>query len=571
MSSERTPAGTFTTRMMVVLFSIVAGIVALCLAAVVVLTVERVYDQAEQEALGIARTLAVDPVVVSETAARAGATALDPAALAEGPVQRRGEAVRQSTGALFVVVTNDQGIRMSHPNPDSLGQKVSTAPDALGGHESVSRDAGTLGDSVRAKVPVRQGDRVVGEVSVGVPVAAVTGQLQRAIASILVIAVLAVALAAGAAALLVRWLRRTTLGLEPEEMAQLVRDQEAVLYGVEDGVIGIGPDGRISIRNKAARVMLELPRRAEAADVVGRPYTEAGFDAALTDAITRQRSGSGSGEVVVRLDTSRRTIRAQVQSVHRDGVDLGQVVLLRDLTAMEDLRSRLTAMQAMTDALRAQRHEFANRLHTISGLLGNGEHEHARDYVAEIMASGPVRDPVENITAVEEPFLRAFIGAKGVQAHERGVQLRVGLETALAGQLVEAQDVTAILGNLVDNAVAAVIAAAPAEPDERWVEVDLLSEGSTLHLAVADSGAGVAPGLDIFASGVSTRAGAEAGVHGHGVGLSLSRRLARTMGGDVWLADPGGGPDGLGAVFAARLPGVLAGTSPTFPTAEENP
>ncbi|MDN3461197.1 histidine kinase, partial [Kocuria sp. APC 4018] len=121
MSSERTPAGTFTTRMMVVLFAIVAGIVALCLAAVVVLTVERVYDQAEQEALGIARTLAVDPVVVSETAARAGATALDSAALAEGPVQRRGEAVRQSTGALFVVVTNDQGIRMSHPNPDSLG------------------------------------------------------------------------------------------------------------------------------------------------------------------------------------------------------------------------------------------------------------------------------------------------------------------------------------------------------------------------------------------------------------------------------------------------------------------
>ncbi|MBZ4296378.1 histidine kinase, partial [Mycobacterium tuberculosis] len=83
----------------------------------------------------------------------------------------------------------------------------------------------------------------------------------------------------------------------------------------------------------------------------------------------------------------------------------------------------------------------------------------------------PVRDPVENITAGEEPFLRAFIGAKGVQAHERGVQLRVGLETARAGQLVEAQDVTAILGNLVDNAVAAVIDGAPAEPDERWVEV----------------------------------------------------------------------------------------------------
>lgn len=571
MSTARTPAGTFTTRMMVVLLGIVAGIVVLCLAAVLVLTVERVYDQSEQEALGIGRTLAADPVLVSAVARESGAQHLDAGTLVKGSVQQRGEAVRQGTGALFVVVTNDQGIRMSHPNPGSLGQPVSTAPDALGGRESVSRDAGTLGESVRAKVPVRQGERVVGEVSVGVPVATVTGQLQQAVVSILIIAALAMALAAGAAALLVRWLRRTTLGLEPEEMAQLVRDQEAVLYGVEDGVIGIGPDGRISIRNKAARVLLELPRRTEAADVVGRPYTEVGFDPALTDAITRQRSGGAPEESVVRLDTSHRTIRAQVQSVHRDGVDLGQVVMLRDLTALEDLRSRLSAMQAITDALRAQRHEFANRLHTFSGLLGNGEHEHARQYVAEIMASGPVRDPVENVTAVEEPFLRAFIGAKGVQAHERGVQLRVGLETALEGQLVEAQDVTAILGNLVDNAVAAVIDSAPARQDERWVEVDLLSEGSTLHLAVADSGAGVAPGLDIFASGVSTRAGAESGVHGHGVGLSLSRRLARTMGGDVWLADPGGAEDGLGAVFAARLPGVLitADTAPHFP--EESP
>lgn len=568
MTTGRTPAGTFTTRMLVVLFGIVAGIVVLCLAAVLVLSVERVYDQAEREALGIGRTLAADPAVVDAARESSGATSLDAATLADGPVQQRAEAVRQRTGALFVVVTNDHGLRLSHPDTAELGQEVSTSPDALGGRESVSREAGTLGESVRAKVPVRDGQRVVGEVSVGVPVSAVTGQVRQAAVSIAIIAVLAMALAAGAAALLVRWLRRTTLGLEPEEMAQLVRDQEAVLYGVEDGVIGIGPDGRISIRNKAARMMLDLPRRSEAADVVGRPYTQAGFDDALTQAITGQRSGEGAEASIIRLDTSHRSIRAQVQGVHRDGVDLGQVVLLRDLTAVEDLRSRLSAMRAITDALRAQRHEFANRLHTISGLLANGENEHARTYVAQIMASGPVRDPVANISAVTDPFLRAFIGAKGVQSHERGVDLRVGPETVLEGQLVEAQDVTAILGNLIDNALTAVIEApegpavsAAAGDSGRWVEVDLIGEGSTLHLAVADSGAGVAPGLDIFASGVSTRAEPGLDAHGHGVGLSLSRRLARTTGGDVWLADPGGVQEGQGAVFVARLPGVLsAGT-----------
>lgn len=557
MKTERTPVGTFTTRMMVVLFGTVAGIVILCLAAVLVLTTERVYDQAEQEALGIARTLAADPDVVDRVSQETGATDLDAAKLAAGPLQERGEAVRQRTGALFVVITNDHGLRLSHPNPQALGQRVSTEPEALNGREALSRDAGTLGDSVRAKVPVRNGQRVVGEISVGVPVATVAGQLHQAVASILLIAALAMALAAWASGLLVRWLRRITLGLEPEEMAQLVRDQEAVLYGVEDGGIGIGPDGRINIRNKAARELLGLPRRTDAADVVGRPYTEAGFDAALAGAITRQRSERGAGESIVRLDTSRRVLRAQVQTVVRDGVNLGQVVMLRDLTAIENLRSRLSAMRAMTDALRAQRHEFANRLHAISGLLAIGENEHAREYVAEIMASGPVRVPVDNIAAVTDPFLRAFIGAKGVQAHERGVDLRVGPETALEGHLVEAQDVTAILGNVIDNALASVIGSSPGADGVRWVEVDLLSEGSTLHLGVADSGPGVTSGLDIFAAGVSTRAGSENQAHGHGVGLSLSRRLARTMGGDVWLADPGGTDEGLGAVFAARLPGVL--------------
>lgn len=557
MLSDR-PAGTFTTRMMAVLFAIVAGIVALCIAAVLFLTVERVNDQAEQQALTIARTVASDPEVRSG-AARADDTAtLEPRELARGPLQRDAEAVRQRTGALFVVVTDDRGIRLSHPDPDELGRRVSTEPEALSGREVVSRQHGTLGESVRAKVPVRgDGGEVIGEVSVGVAVATVAHQVRQAVVSVLLVGVLAVVLAAVASATLLRWLRRATLGLEPEEMAQLVRDQEAVLYGVEDGVIGIGPEGRISVRNKAARLLLDLARRSERGDVVGRPYAEAGLPEPLVRAIAEQRSGKRPGAVPVRLELPARAVRARVQGVRRDGADLGQVVMLRDLTAVEELRGRLSAMEAMTGALRAQRHEFANRLHTISGLLANGELERANDYLGEIVASGPVRDPVANIAAVTDPYLRAFLGAKGVQAHERGVALRVGSETALFGTLAEAQDVTAILGNLVDNALEAAVAA-PAPEEGRWVEVDLLGEGTTLHLAVADSGGGLPPGLDVFAAGVSTGGHREAEEHGHGVGLALARRLARLVSGDLWVADPGGSEPGIGAVFAARLPGVLS-------------
>ncbi|MFE2997433.1 ATP-binding protein [Nocardia sp. NPDC059246] len=95
-----------------------------------------------------------------------------------------------------------------------------------------------------------------------------------------------------------------------------------------------------------------------------------------------------------------------------------------------------------------------------------------------------------------------------------------------------------------------------------------MQEGGTLHIAVADNGAGIAPGLmdSVFAEGVSTKSGGGPG--GRGLGLALSRQVARARGGDVRLADPGGvgvtggrsdagGSPLGGAEFIARMPGVL--------------
>lgn len=554
--------------MMLLQLGVVGGIVLLCVVAAGWLTIERVHDQAEQEALGIARTLAADPEIRAEVTRQAALDDLDAPALRSGPVQRAAEAARQRTGALFVVVTEDRGFRLSHPNPALVGGMVSTEPTALGGGESVSRDRGTLGESVRAKVPVfGTGDRVVGEVSIGVAVARVDVEVRQAVLSVLAVGLVALALGGIAVATLVRRLRRMTLGLEPEDMAQLVRDQEAVLYGVDDGVVGIGPDGRITLRNRAARLLLGLPQRTDPRDIVGLDFRGAGLPEGLVSTIERRPPAP------VRLELPERVVVASVREVVRDGTSLGLVVMLRDVTAVESLGSRLDAVETMASALRAQRHEFANRLHTVSGLLAGGEVEHARTYLGEIIESGPLKEPVANIAAVQDTYVRAFLGAKGVQAHERGVALRVGEATAIGGMVAEAQDVTAVLGNLVDNALEAAVSGSG--EGGRWVEVDLLGEGDTLHLAVADSGDGVLPGFDAFAEGATTRQGAPGAEHGHGLGLALSRRLARQRGGDVWIADSGGAGEG-GAVFCARLPGVLSppdrpGQPPTAPPPTSHP
>ncbi|GAA1887619.1 sensor histidine kinase [Paeniglutamicibacter psychrophenolicus] len=554
MPQEPKPSRGFAARIMTLQFVVVGLMILAAAAGAMWVTVERVNEQAQERALAIARTLAADPEIRAQVQRYADADTLDAAALRTGYVQQAAEGVRARTGAFFVVVTEDRGIRLAHPTPSLLGQKVSTDPVALSGHESVSREHGTLGESVRAKVPVfAPGDAtVVGEVSVGVGVQELAARLRTAGAWVLGLGLGALALSAASTRWLVRRLKAQTLGLEPAEMAQLLRDRDAVLYGVADGVIGIGPDGRVSVRNKAARIMLGLPHRHESSDIIGQPYTDARLPAPLVAAIAE---GTGA---TLRLETEHAALVATVHPVAREGIDLGQVVLLRDVTTIETLGSRLDAVQTMAGALRAQRHEFANRLHTISGLLHHGDVAEARDYLGEVIASGPVREPVQNLAAIEDTYLRAFLGAKGVEAYERGVVLRVGDASALYGSLIDAQDATAVLGNLIDNALRAAVQG----PAPRWVEVDLLSEGATLHLAVADSGDGVPAGLDVFAEGVSTGALPDAPEHGQGVGLPLVRRLARTRGGEVWIADPGG-PGNTenahsGAVFAARLPGVLS-------------
>jgi two-component system CitB family sensor kinase len=370
--------------------------------------------------------------------------------------------------------------------------------------------------------------------------------------------------------LLRRRLQRLTLGLEPEEISTLVHDQVAVLQGVDDGVIGISADGRITVFNAAARRLLRMP---EASGTPGSPAAAgsdwSGTDLAGTDwenapvpaqlkALTQP---SAHDAEAVEIVAGGRVLVANARKALHRKEDLGWVVMLRDRTELQQLTRQLDAVGTMSAALRAQRHEFANQLHTIAGFMSIGQHGQAKDYLARISATGPLKFPVQQAELLQDPYLQAFVGAKSVEADERGVALRIGPETLVREHVTEPQDVTTVLGNLIDNAVNAAVAGSSTQ---RWVELELLDEpgpdGGTLHIVVADSGDGLG-GVEperVFVEGFTTAEPAEgviARAGGQGLGLALVRQLARRRGGDVRVLDPGssGGP---GAVFMATMPGV---------------
>jgi len=512
---------------------------------------QRLAAEYETRSLDVARAVALAPAVRADVA-RYDAVSLTPSAaltneLANGQLQQLAVEVAQRTGVLFVVITNDQGIRLSHPNRDELGRHVSTDPaEALAGHEVVERESGTLGRSVRAKVPVLapDSDRVVGEVSVGISTAAVHHQLWTDVRAAAVLVGVALLIGVVGSVLLARRWRGLTLGLQPSEMAELIRGQAAVLHGIDEGVLAVDTAWKTTFVNDEAGRLLEVSNEA------GRPVEEIG----LTPRVLKVfRSADSTPELATVGD---RIVVVSARHVAREGQNLGTVLVVRDRTDVESLTRQLDAVQLMSTVLRAQRHEFANRLHLLNGLLQSGHAEEATQYVEELLGSGPLGSALPGIDTIRDAFLQAFLAAKAASAREAGVTLRIGENTWVLGRLALPVDVTTVLGNLLDNAIDAARTGANAT---KVVEVELLQDGSTLHITVADTGDGVAPDFveHVFTEGKSTKP--ESAIPGgRGIGMALSRQISRALGGDIRLSSPGNaGAELCGAEFIAQLPGVM--------------
>jgi two-component system CitB family sensor kinase len=513
-----------TTQALLLMVSVLVVVLAVGFACVAWLLRSELDSQYEQRALGVARSVAADPAYARDIAASPPSSS--------GDAQLRAEQVRRSTRALFVVVTDARGIRYSHPNASLVGQRVSTDPsEALAGREVVALQKGTLGLSARGKVPLRdETGAIVGEVSVGIDAQDVHERLVQLLKGAAAFAVIALLAGVLGALVLARRLKRQTLGLEPSELSELVREHEAVLHGVQDGVVSVDGRGRVGMANDSARALLgeALVPGAAVADVL---------PARLAELVTARRETTE--DVVLAGD---RALAVTLRVVEHGGRDLGAVLTLRDRTHLEDLGRELDTVRALFDALRAQSHEYTNRLHTLAGLLQLGHEDEARDYLQELSD-----DPVVDGGRLRDPYVRGLLAAKGAAASERGVQLRLSEGSELGAALVAPLDTVTILGNLVDNAVRA---AALGSRRPAWVEVALALDGDTLHMAVSDSGDGVPPETvdRVFEDGWST---AVDDGRPHGLGLALARLSARRHGGEVRLV-AAGGPD-HGAVFAAEL------------------
>lgn len=497
----------------------------------------------EDRALAVAQSVAVLDTV------RDGVAAGTPG----GAVQRLSLQVARAAGAAYVVVTDRHGIRFSHPNPKLIGTSMANDPEPrttepfLTGRPWTGIQVGTLGETARGKAPIRTASgRLVGEVSVGIAVARVTSYLLDVLPPVGLYMLGALVLGALAAAALARRLKRRTFGLELDEIAGLLQEREAMLHGIREAVLGYDTRERVLLANDQARALLGL-----APDCLGRPLRELLPPGRLADVVTGRLEGADlpvvHGERVLVAN------RMPIRVAHRQ--HLGWVVTLHDRTEPEGLLRELDTVLGLTEALRAQSHEFSNRLHTLVGLVELGQYDEAIGFVTKVTVdrnelSGRLLD------SIADPRVVALLLGKISVAAEREVALRVSPESEVRGELGEVGDLLTILGNLVDNAMDAALTGADtgaghAAGHAPWVEVRLSSVGRDLVVQVSDSGPGVpeAERADIFTDGYTTKQ-SRTGAH-RGLGLALVRQLVCRRGGMIQVSGE------RGAVFTVLLPRCL--------------
>jgi two-component system CitB family sensor kinase len=516
------------SQVLLMQLAIAAGVAVLATGLFLAPLSDQLDDQAMRRALAIAQTTAAQPQIADEVK--------DTPPTADGPVQRTAERIREATKAEYIVVMDWRGVRWSHTNPDQIGRTVSTDPgQALAGRDVMEIDSGTLGRSARGKVPLRDSDGdIVGAVSVGIAYDSVRARLIHAIPGLFAYAGGALAVGALAAWLISRRVQRQTRDLAFSDISGLLAEREAMLHGIREGVVALDRVGRVRLLNDEAQRLLGIGDEA-----VGRSPEEALGEGRTADVLAGRVTG-----------TDLLTVRGQrVLVANRMPTDDGgAVATLRDRTELEQLGRELDSTRGLIDALRAQDHEHANRMHTLLGLLELEMYDDAVEFVGEVV--GDHRATAEQVTEkIQDPLLAALLVGKATVAAERAVALWVSDRTRLPDRLVDPGGLVTILGNLVDNALDAVAGT----PHAR-VEVEMRTEGRTAVLRVRDTGPGIPVEHRelIFTEGWSTK---KPPAHRErGIGLSLVRRLAERQGGSATVGEAGGG----GAEFTVVLPDALA-------------
>lgn len=512
------------------IFVCIVVLIALCITffTISVQTADRVKEEERTTALRTAKLVAETPSVAQALQTRKGLKELRNYTLD----------VQHTTGTEFVVVMDMNSIRLTHPDENKIGKKFTGGDEqpALHGHIKTSTSAGTLGKSMRAFVPIYGKDKKqVGVVSVGISLNKIQDVVSHSLRPLYFIICVSIFVGVIGAVIVARTVKNIMYGLEPYEIATLLEERSAMLESTKEGILAVDARGKIKLANaEAKRLFIKM----------GIPTNPVDQD--VNDILPKSRLKQ---VIETKKPLQDRDIRINGLElvfnevpIHLKGQTVGAIATFRDKTEVKHLAEQLSGVKMYANALRAQSHEFMNKLHVILGLVQLKEYDDLGTYIKDI-AIQQKTETSEIISDVKSPVLAGFLLGKQSYIREQGADLDIQLGSLIpnAADPAVIHELITIIGNLLNNALDAV-----AQMPKKNITCSMRFQDRQLDIEITDTGAGMsaADQARIFEQGYSTKG------TNRGFGLYFTQQATENLKGHMIVTSE----KNEGTTFSLRIP-----------------
>lgn len=449
--------------------------------------------------------------------------------------------MREQTDAEFIVVGNTEEIRYSHPEQARIGEQMIGADNEralLAGESYISREEGSLGPSIRGKTPIYdETGTIIGVVSVGFLINEVNDTINAFRSEITILLGFLLTISILGAVFIAYHIKKQLFGLEPVEISQLYLQKEMILQATYEGIIAFDHYLQPTLINKAASTIADSLRYLPEAEKEN--YLVGLVPVSMVENV--YRSGESLSKQEIPFENT--TLILSLIPIKRGQKPVGVVASFHHKSELDIMAEELSQTLQYADTLRAQAHEFFNKLFTISGMLQLGKKEEAVQYIQEEtnIQQSRLQFFIKNVS---DPALAGLLMGKYNQASELKTAMHIDENSSLTCPLSEKQRKTllTVMGNLIENAFDALTG----NPDPQvWIHFH--DAGDNIMIEVEDNGPGVSEdaAASIFQKGVTTKEGKS-----RGIGLHLCHVQVQEAGGTIYVEEGEYG----GACFIAVIP-----------------
>lgn len=422
-----------------------------------------------------------------------------------------------------ISVVDSDGMRRYHSNDELIGTIYDgTIPQFKDGMDKiyVTSDVGPSGSQRRAYAAIYDDD---GNYQGFVIAIMLNQNIRRTILSTIAIHLICAAAIILFAVILSRHLseriKRLLRGYEPNTFSAMFTVRENILESLDEGILAVDKDEKIIFINKAAKNILHI----QTEHIKGNKIDDISPVLPLKRTLTSGEKYSGIS-VHPKQDAD---VLADLIPIMEENSIVGALCILRDRTEYTKMMEDLSGVRYMVESMRANNHDFINKLHVILGLLQIGRVTEASEYITHITA---IQQKVINniVKNIEDPSVAALLIGKYARAAELNIKftLKSGSKLSRSDISLMSGDLVTIIGNLLDNAMDSMNQNTEL-PKE--LSVGIFTNPHAMIISVDDTGTGIPPENQklIFENRFSTKG------NNRGTGLFVVNNLIKKYNGTI--------------------------------------